>query len=70
LLEATVDLEVIALFAWAPEPNSGFYIVKSAMRLINSVSGAALCSLSQGDGKFTAIVRASVIRYIYTPPPL
>jgi hypothetical protein len=36
LLEATVDLEVIALSVWAPQPNSGFYIVKSATRLINS----------------------------------
>ena len=46
LLQSTVNLEVIALFAWAPEPNSGLYIVKSAMRLINSGSGTALCSLS------------------------
>jgi hypothetical protein len=36
LLESIVDLEVIALFAWAPQPISGFYIVKSATRLINS----------------------------------
>jgi hypothetical protein len=28
--------KVIALFVWAPQPISGFYIVKSAMRLINS----------------------------------
>jgi hypothetical protein len=35
LLESTVDL-VIALFVRAPQPISGFYIVKSAMRLINS----------------------------------
>jgi hypothetical protein len=28
--------KVIALFAWAPRPNSGFYIVNSAARLINS----------------------------------
>jgi hypothetical protein len=28
--------KVIALFAWAPHTNSGIYIVKSAMRLINS----------------------------------
>jgi hypothetical protein len=33
---STVDLEVIALFAWAPHTNSGIYIVKSATRLINS----------------------------------
>jgi hypothetical protein len=39
---------VIALFAWAPHAISVFYVVKSAMRLINSGSGAALCSLSQG----------------------
>jgi hypothetical protein len=26
----------IALFAWARQPNSGFYIVKSATRLINN----------------------------------
>ena len=36
LLEATVDLEVIAMFVWAPQPISGFYIVKSATRLINN----------------------------------
>jgi hypothetical protein len=36
LLESIVDLEIIALFAWAPQPISGFYIVKSATRLINS----------------------------------
>jgi hypothetical protein len=28
--------KVIALFAWAPQPNSGVYIVKLVMRLINS----------------------------------
>ena len=33
---STVDLEVIALFAWAPHTNSGIYIVKSATRLINT----------------------------------
>jgi hypothetical protein len=32
----TVNFEVIALYAWAPHTISGFYIVKSAMRLINS----------------------------------
>jgi hypothetical protein len=30
--------KVIALFAWVPLPISGFYIVKSATRLINSVN--------------------------------
>jgi hypothetical protein len=28
--------EDIVLYAWAPQPNSRFYIVKSARRLINS----------------------------------
>jgi hypothetical protein len=46
LPEPTINLEVTALFAWAPQANSGFYIVKSAMRLINSALGTALCSLS------------------------
>jgi hypothetical protein len=42
LPKSTVYSEDIALFAWAPHTNSGFYIVKSAMRLINSGSGTAL----------------------------
>jgi hypothetical protein len=36
---------VIALFAWAPHTNSGIYIVKSAMRLINNGSGTALYAI-------------------------
>jgi hypothetical protein len=42
LPEANNKFRNIVLFSWPPHTNSGFYMVKSAMRLINSGSGTAL----------------------------
>ena len=68
LLESTIDLDsdlVIALFAWAPQPISGFYIVllKSATRLINN--GNLHIKTSMQSGSTRVFFKIYIYKYIY-----